>query len=69
MTDRNRLTPEELQQLRQTDFNSQPGFVSAETVLAKEVGAKGTPERAEFDARAFAWYSGEFSGDKEKASE
>ena len=51
-TTNNRLTAEELQKLRQTDFSKKPGFVKAETVLAKEVGEVGTPERAEFDAKA-----------------
>lgn len=55
----NRLTAEELQKLRQTDFSRKPGFVKAETVLTKEVGNIGTPERAEFDAKARAWYYGE----------
>ena len=44
-TTNNRLTAEELQKLRQTDFSKKPGFVKAETVLAKEVGEVGTPER------------------------
>ena len=35
-TTNNRLTAEELQKLRQTDFSKKPGFVKAETVLAKK---------------------------------
>lgn len=58
-TTNNRLTAEELQKLRQTDFSKKQGFVKAETVLGKEVGEVGTPERAEFDAKARAWYYGE----------
>ena len=50
-TTNNRLTAEELQKLRQTDFSKKQGFVKAETVLGKEVGEVGTPEREEFDAR------------------
>ena len=41
-TTNNRLTAEELQKLRQTDFSKKQGFVKAETVLAKEVGEVGT---------------------------
>ncbi len=44
-TTNNRLTAEELQKLRQTDFSKKPGFVKAETVLAKEVGEVGTPDK------------------------
>ena len=47
-TTNNRLTAEELQKLRQTDFMGKPGFVKAETLLAKEIGEIGTPQRAEF---------------------
>lgn len=62
----NRLTTEELQKLRQTDFSKKPGFMNAETVLAKEVGSIGTPERAEFDAKACAWYYGEMLRERRK---
>lgn len=65
-TNNSRLTSEELQKLRQIDFNAQPGFVQAESVLAKEVGAKGTPQRAEFDAKARAWYYGELLRERRK---
>lgn len=54
-----RLTIEELQKLRNTDFSKKEGFVRAETIIAKEVGEKGSPERDEFDAKARAWYYGE----------
>ena len=37
-TTNNRLTAEELQKLRQTDFMGKPGFVKAETLLTKEIG-------------------------------
>ena len=62
----NRLTAEELQKLRQTDFSKKPGFVKAETVLAKEVGEVGTLQRAEFDAKARAWYYGEILRERRK---
>lgn len=65
-TNNSRLTSEELQKLRQIDFNAQPGFVQAESVLTKEVGAKGTPQRAEFDAKARAWYYGELLRERRK---
>ena len=54
-----RLTEEEVRKLRNMDFTAQPGFVKAETVLSREVGAPGTPEREAFDAKARAWYYGE----------
>ena len=54
-----RLTPEELQKLRSTDFSKIPGFVKAETILAQEIGAPGSKEREEFDVKARAWYYGE----------
>lgn len=65
-TTNNRLTAEELQKLRHTDFSKKPGFVKAETVLAKEVGEVGTPEREEFDAKARAWYYGEMLRERRK---
>ena len=54
-----RLTPKELQKLRSTDFSKIPGFVKAETILAREIGAPGSKEREEFDVKARAWYYGE----------
>lgn len=66
MTD-NKLTREEIQKLRNIDFSKQAGFVKAETMLAQEVGAVGTVERAEFDAKARAWYYGEVLRDRRKA--
>lgn len=57
---------EELQKLRQMDFSKKPGSVKAETVLAKEIGEVGTPQRAEFDAKARAWYYGEMLRERRK---
>ena len=54
----NRLTAEELKKLRQTDFGKKPGFETAETMLTREVGKAGSPERDEFNAKALAWYYG-----------
>ena len=58
-TTNTRLTAEELQELRKTDFSKKKGFVKASDVLAKEIGEAGSPEREEFDAKARAWYYGE----------
>ncbi len=65
-TNKNRLTTEELQKLRKTDFSTKPGFEKAETVLAREVGEVGSPEREEFDAKARAWYYGELLRERRK---
>ena len=66
-TTNNRLTAEEVKKLRQTDFGKKPGFETAETMLAREVGETGSPERAEFNAKALAWYYGEVLRDRRKA--
>ena len=66
-TTSNRLTAEEVKKLRQTDFAKKPGFETAETMLAREVGETGSPERAEFNAKALAWYYGEVLRDRRKA--
>lgn len=65
-TTNNRLTAEKLQKLRQTDFMGKPGFVKAETLLTKEIGEIGTPQRTEFDAKARAWYYGEMLRERQK---
>lgn len=61
-----RLTSEELKILRGIDFSKKPGFVNAETILSNEVGAVGTKERVEFDAKARAWYYGELLRERRK---
>ena len=66
-TTNNRLTAEEVKKLRQVDFAKTPGFETAETMLAREVGGAGSPERAEFNAKALAWYYGEVLRDRRKA--
>lgn len=63
----NRLTAEELKKLRQTDFGKKPGFETAETMLTREVGKAGSPERDEFNAKALAWYYGEVLCDRRSA--
>lgn len=65
-TTTNRLTAAELRKLRNVDFSKKPGFVTAETFLAREVGEAGTPERADFDAKARAWYYGEVLRERRK---
>ena len=62
-----RLTPEEIQKLRNTDFSKKEGFVKATEGLEKESGKIGSPERIEFDAKARAWYYGEILRDRRKA--
>ena len=54
-----RLTPNQLARLKDTDFNKIPGFENAESIIAKQHGETGSPEREEFDAKAMAWYYGE----------
>ncbi len=66
-TKNNRLTAEEVKKLRQVDFGKKPGFETAETMLAREVGEAGSTERAEFNAKALAWYYGEVLRDRRKA--
>ena len=58
---------EELKKLRQVDFAKKPGFETAGTMLAREVGEAESPERAEFNAKALAWYYGEVLRDRRKA--
>lgn len=61
-----RLTTEELKRLRCIDLKNKEGFVSAEEHLAKEIGARGSVERDEFDAKARAWYYGELLRERRK---
>jgi DNA-binding XRE family transcriptional regulator len=62
-----KLTDEQKAKLRSIDFNKQPGFVSAESLLTEEVGEAGSPERVELDAKAKAWYYGEVLREKRKS--
>lgn len=62
----NRLTTEKLRKLRKMDFGKKPGFERAETMLVREVGETGSPEREEFDAKARAWYYGELLRERRK---
>ena len=62
----NELTTADLQRLRQTDFSEKAGFVDSETILSSEIGAPGSPEREDFDAKARAWYYGEILRDRRK---
>ena len=54
-TTNNRLTAEKVKKLRQTDFAKKPGFETAEPMPAREAGETGSPERAEFNAKEWAW--------------
>lgn len=65
-TTANSLTAEEIKKLREIDFSKKPGFVKAETVLAREAGELGSSEREDFDAKARAWYYGEILRDRRK---
>ena len=56
-----------MQKLRNLDFSKQPGFIKAETVLAREIGKTGSPERADFDAKARAWFYGEVLRERRKS--
>lgn len=62
----NKLTTADLQRLRQIDFGEKAGFVDSETILSSEIGAPGSPEREDFDAKARAWYYGEILRDRRK---
>lgn len=55
----NVLTKEQRQKLATVNWEEKAGFVSAETVFSKEIGPQGSSERADFDAKARAWYFGE----------
>ena len=61
-----RLTSDEINKLRNVDFENTPGYVKAETILSAEFGEKGTAMRDEFDAKARAWYYGEVLRDRRK---
>lgn len=63
-TEFQRLTPEELEKLRNLDFSDKPGFVKAEDILTAEAGEYGTKQREEFNAKARAWYYGEILRDR-----
>ncbi|MEG0033093.1 MAG: helix-turn-helix domain-containing protein [Mucinivorans sp.] len=60
------LSAKELADIRTQDFSKLPGFVNAETRLTEQYGAKGTPTRSEFEAKAKAWYYGEILREKRK---
>lgn len=56
-----RLSKEQLEKLRKTDFSQIPGLTAAEDDMSAKYGAPGTQSREEFDAKAKAWYYGDFS--------
>lgn len=61
-----KLTAEELQKLRTTDFSKKEGFVKASEVLAKEAGEIGTSERETFDTKTKEWFSNDILKDSMK---
>lgn len=67
MIDKYKLSDEELQKIRKVDFGRQPGFIPAESILGKEIGVVGSAKRADFDAKARAWYYGEVLRDYRKS--
>lgn len=62
-----RLSKEQLEKLRKTDFSSVQGLTSAEDDLSATYGQRGSQSREEFDAKAKAWYYGELLRDRRKA--
>ena len=62
-----RLTKEQLEKLRNTDFSQVPGLTDAEDELTSKYGAPGSPERIEFENKAKAWYYGEILRERRKA--
>lgn len=62
-----RLSKEQLEKLRKTDFSQVQGLTSAEDELSAKYGTRGTQSREEFDAKAKAWYYGELLRDRRKA--
>lgn len=62
-----RLSKEQLEKLRKTDFSQVRGLASAEDDLTAKYGAQGTPSREEFDAKAKSWYYGELLRNRRKA--
>lgn len=62
-----RLSNEQLEKLRNTDFSVVPGLVSAEGDLTEKYGEPGSLSRIEFENKAKAWYYGEILRDRRKA--
>ena len=61
-----RLNKEEINRLRSGEISLGEGFVDAEEILSSQVGAEGTKEREEFDAKAMVWYYGEILKSRRK---
>lgn len=62
-----RLSKEQIEKLRKTDFSHVSGLSVAEDDLSATYGAPGTQSREDFDAKAKAWYYGELLRDRRKA--
>lgn len=54
-----RLSNEQLEKLRKTDFSKIEGMTVAEDDLSQKYGKLGSPERQDFENKANAWYYGE----------
>lgn len=61
-----RLTKEQLEKLRDTDFSKNPALTNAEDELSQKYGVAGSPERIDFENKAKAWYYGEILRDRRK---
>ena len=59
-----RLSTEQLEKLRMTDFSQVRWLTLAEDELTATYGAQGTPSREDFDAKAKAWYYGKLLRDR-----
>lgn len=55
-TNYSRLSKEQLEKFRETDFSQIPGFTNAEDDLSQKYGEPGTQSREDFDAKAKVWY-------------
>lgn len=62
-----RLSKEQLEKLRRTDFSQISELTNAEEDLSATYGSQGTASRETFDAKAKAWYYGELLRDRRKA--
>ena len=62
-----RLSKEQLQKIRNTDFTKVPGVTLGSDYLTQEHGAPVIPSREEFENKAKAWYYGEILRERRKA--
>ena len=62
-----RLTKEQLEKLRTTDFSKAQNMTCAEDELTEKYGAPGSASRIDFENKAKAWYYGEILRERRKA--